>query len=85
MELKDALDKITHNSLAPAQYNWECHAEVLELRDREWFKKYSAMIPEAQLAAWRKTLKETGTLDIDDLADVAELTQRSDRVEHHER
>ena len=31
-------------------------------------------MPEAQLEAWRKTLRDTGTLDINDLADISELS-----------
>lgn len=69
-ELQQWLDDIADDY----RYNWEKHGRVLELRDRFWFKKRAAQIPDAWLEAWRKTLKETGTLGLDDLAQIAMLT-----------
>lgn len=70
-ELKVVLDKIGDNYT----YNWDKHGGVLELRDRNWFKKRAAQIPEAWLEAWRQELTKTGTIDIDGLAQIAALTQ----------
>lgn len=70
-ELKDILDKIGDAFV----YNWDKHAAVIELRDRNWFKKRAAQIPEEWLQRWRKELTGTGTLEIDSLAQIAQLTQ----------
>lgn len=70
-ELKDVLDKIGDNYT----YNWDKHSNVLELRDRNWFKKRAAQIPEAWLERWRQELTKDGTIDIDELAQMAALTQ----------
>ncbi|MCE5315369.1 MAG: hypothetical protein ABFD49_06425 [Armatimonadota bacterium] len=69
--IKDALEKIADSF----RYNWDKRASVLELRDRNWFRKRSAQIPQAWIDAWKKTLKDTGTLDIGGLAQIATLTQ----------
>ena len=69
-ELKAVLDKIGDAFL----YNWEKHGRIIELRDRKWYDKRAAMIPEEWLENWRNTLKKTGTLDIADLAQIMSLT-----------
>jgi hypothetical protein len=56
------------------RYNWEKHGKALEFRDKEWYRKRAAQIPEAWIDGWRATLKKTGTLDIGDLAQMAALT-----------
>ncbi len=71
VELKDLLDKIADKF----GWNWEKHGSAIEFRDRKWYEKRAAMIPEEWLEAWRTTLEETGTLDIGDLAHIASLTQ----------
>lgn len=69
--LKDLLDKIGDTYI----YNWDTHGTIIELRDRNWFKKRAAQIPEEWLEAWRQELIKTGTIDIDSLAEIAALTQ----------
>lgn len=68
-ELKTVLDKIAD----AYRLNWEKHGDVLEFRNREWYHKRPLLIPEETLEAWRKAFKETGTLDIADLAQMAAL------------
>ncbi len=70
-QIKVVLDKIADGF----RYNWDKPASVIELRDRDWFRKRGKQIPEAWLEAWRQTLKKTGTLDIGDLSQIAVLTQ----------
>jgi len=70
LELKTILDKIAE----AYGCNWEKHGSILEFRDRKWYEKRAALIPWAWLESWRQTLMKTGTLDLDDLAQVASLT-----------
>lgn len=76
LELKEILDSIAQGY----GYNWEKHGSVLELRDEKWYQKRAALIPQAWVQAWRDTLKKTGTLEIGDLAQIAELTFEQVRV-----
>ncbi len=76
LELKEILDKIARGF----QYNWEKHGSVIEFRDRKWYEKRAALIPEAWLETWREKLKKTGTLDLDDLAQIASLTPEQFRT-----
>lgn len=57
------------------KYHWEMHGSTIEFRDRKWFVKRAALVPEASLERWRKALRGTGTLGLDDLAEIALLTQ----------
>jgi len=75
-ELKAILDTVAEGY----QYNWEKHGSVLEFRDRKWYEKRAALIPEAWLESWREKLKKTGTLDIADLAQIASLTSEQLRM-----
>jgi hypothetical protein len=68
--IKDALDKIERGY----RYNWDRHASVLELCDKNWYHKRAAQIPDEQLDVWRKTFEQTGTIDMDDLCDIAALS-----------
>lgn len=61
-------------------YNWDKRHKVIELRDRDWIKKRASQIPEAWLDKWRRELIKTGTLDIDNLAEIAQLTQEQINV-----
>ena len=56
-------------------YNWDRRGGIIELRDRNWFRKRAAQLPEERLEAWRQELVKTGTLDIDSLAQIAQLDQ----------
>jgi hypothetical protein len=69
--LKEVLDKIAESFV----YNWDKHGSVIELHDRNWFRKRAAQLPEEKLEAWRQELIKTGTLDIDSLAQIAQLDQ----------
>lgn len=71
-EIKALLDKIT----TTCRYNWDKRKNVIEFRDRDWFNNRAAQIPDAILEKWRETLKITGTLEIDDLAEIARLSQQ---------
>ena len=71
--LRGALDTI---SMCLAR-NWWTYGSTIELRDRYWFRKRSLQIPEAWLEKWRATFTKTGTLEIDDLAEMAKLAGES--------
>lgn len=70
VELKSVLDKIE----SCGHYNWDKQGTVLEFRDRDWFRKRAAQIPEAWLEPWRKALINTDTLDIDYLSQISMLS-----------
>ncbi|MDH7601577.1 MAG: hypothetical protein QHI38_05440 [Armatimonadota bacterium] len=70
LELKEILDSIAQRYGS----NWEKHGSVLEFRDKKWYQKRAALIPQAWIESWRDKLKKTGTLEINDLAQIAELT-----------
>jgi tetratricopeptide (TPR) repeat protein len=67
--LQTALSKIS------SQYrcNWDKQGGVLEFRDRDWFRKRTSQVPEAWLEPWRKALKSTGTLTLDQLSQMSLL------------
>lgn len=69
--IREFLDSLTR----AYHYNWGKQGSIVEFRDRNWFRKRAAQLPEAWLAAWRETLKNNGTLEIDDLAQIAALSQ----------
>ena len=54
-------------------YNWTKQGDILEFRDRNWFKKRAAQLPEAQLDVWRHEFSRTGTLDLSSLSQIAQL------------
>jgi hypothetical protein len=70
MELGELLDKIGEGY----RYDWDKRGSVIEFRDKKWFNKRAAQIPEAWIERWRKTLKDTGTLELDDLVQICGLT-----------
>lgn len=65
--LKEVLNKIA----LQYRYNWDKQNSVIEFRDRGWFRKRSAQVPEAWLEPWRAALRDTGTLNIDQLSQMA--------------
>ncbi|MCX6374689.1 MAG: hypothetical protein NTU88_01390 [Armatimonadetes bacterium] len=69
-EVRDALNELE----SKCRYNWERHGSVIELHDRDWFRKRSAQIPEAWLDAWRKAFVDTCSLDMNELSQIASLT-----------
>ncbi len=70
MATKDALNRFADAYI----YNWDRRGSVIELRDRNWFKKRAAQIPDAWLERWRRELKTDGTLGLGSLSDLARLT-----------
>jgi len=70
-ELEKALDKIGDTYI----YNWDKHADVIEFRDKNWFKKRAAQIPDEWIEGWKQELKSTSTLEIGSLSQIAVLTQ----------
>jgi len=63
VSLKDVLNGISSRY----RYNWDKHGGVIEFRDRDWFRRRASQVPEAWLEPWRKALKSTGTLTLDEL------------------
>ncbi len=70
--LRKVLDKIA----TQCRYNWERQSNVLEFRDRDWFRKRAFQIPESWLEPWRKHFRENETLDMDDLSQIAALDEK---------
>lgn len=66
--------KILDNIADTYNYNWDKKENIIELRDREWFRKRAAQLPEAWLEKWRQSLKKTGTLPLDEITQIAALT-----------
>lgn len=56
------------------QYNWEKHGNIVELRDKQWFRKRSLQLPDEWLDKWRKELVDTGTMTIKGLSELAGLS-----------
>lgn len=75
LPLKDVLSKIS----TLYRYNWEKRGGVIEFRDRDWFRKRASQVPEAWLEPWRKALDKTGTLNIDQLSQMALLDDEQAR------
>jgi len=70
MTARELLDKIE----TVYDEDWERNGAILELRDKEWFMKRSAQLPEAWLEKWRQEAKNTGTLDLDTLWQINKLS-----------
>ena len=70
IKVQKALDKIE----SVCKYNWERNNSILEFYDKDWFRKRAYQIPEAWLEVWRKSLKDKGILDINQLSQIAILT-----------
>lgn len=69
--LRKALDTISEKS---QYYNWNRNARVVELWHVNWYDRREARLSKAWLEAMRRSFKTDGTLDIDDLAEIASLT-----------
>lgn len=54
--------------------NWNRCGQAIELWDLNWYDSRDARVSKVWLAALRRKFKENGTLDIDDLCDIASLT-----------
>lgn len=70
VKLKGLLDGI----VAQCSYNWIKPGQVIEFQDRFWAKHRAAQIPEIWIDEWRQAIRKTGTLDIDQLSQIAMLT-----------
>lgn len=54
--------------------DWKKQGATIEFTDKKWFLKRLDDIPAAWLESWRKTIKETGTLGLAELSELAALT-----------
>lgn len=68
--IKSILDSIS----SIYRYNWQRQDSVIEFRDRDWFSKRAAQIPESWMDPWRKSLIDKGVLDFDQVTQVAMLS-----------
>jgi hypothetical protein len=74
--LRKSLDTISIDS---HYYNWNRNDKVIELWDVSWYEKRLGRIPNAMRERLRKKMRETGTLEIDELAEIASLTDEQFR------
>lgn len=72
---EDAICTIVDKLGTATHSNWDRRKGVIEFRDRHWFQKRSAQIPDAMLEKWQRAYQTTGTLEIDQLAEMSQLTQ----------
>jgi hypothetical protein len=70
------LSKLLKGISVAYRYNWWRSNNLIELIDRFWIKKLLLQIPNAWLEEWRQNFKDNGTLFIDDLAQIADLTEQ---------
>lgn len=54
--------------------NWWKNGSMLEFRNRDWYKNRVRMISDDQLEAWRQMLTKDGTIGIDSLTKITNLT-----------
>jgi hypothetical protein len=72
------------------RYNWNKTGRIIELWNLNWYDERDGRLSQAWLETFRRKFRETGTLDIDDLAQLASLTDKQiqrnlsrDRVLRH--
>lgn len=70
VELAELLERIEDGF----QYDWDKPGAALEFRDKKWFARRAAQIPDAWIEAWREKLKKTGMLELEDIAQICSLT-----------
>ena len=75
------VQKLLESMALVDSYNWWLQGNIIEMRDRYWFRKRSLQIPESYLQKWRENMKANGILDIDDLADMAALMRGKEQYE----
>ncbi|MEN6356526.1 MAG: hypothetical protein ABFD83_05505 [Armatimonadota bacterium] len=75
-KLRSALETISMKSY---YYNWNRNDNVIELWDVHWYDIREGRIANALRERLRKKFQDTGTLDIDDLAEVASLNDEQIR------
>lgn len=54
--------------------NWEKHGTVIEMHNRDWFRKRAAQIPDGWIERWKASLKKTGQLSFDEYCKILMLT-----------
>lgn len=52
---------------------WEKHGKIVEFRCRDWFHRRGWQIPDEWVERWRRILEQTGTLPLDEYAQLATL------------
>lgn len=55
-------------------FSWEKHGSIIEIWDRNWLQSKKGEIPDGLKEKWEKQIEETGTLDLDSIAELASLT-----------
>lgn len=70
--LEEVLDRVS----APFFYLWRREGDVVLFRNRNWFLENWHSVPKRDIRRWRRRLKEGGRLELEDLADLALLTDR---------
>lgn len=63
------------------RYNWEKHGDIIEFRNREWFRKRGVQVPDEWIDKWRSGFRKTGYLSVDDYAQMAALS--SEQIEEN--
>jgi hypothetical protein len=69
--LREALERVAKHRRTS---NWNRSGQVIEFWDANWYDEREARVSKAWLEDLRRKLRETGTLDIDDLVPIAALT-----------
>jgi hypothetical protein len=77
--LAEVLDQISE----PYFYSWRRDGDVYLFRQRNWFIEKRHNIPERDLRRWRGHLKGGGRLTLEDLAELALLTDRQLGMLYH--
>jgi len=69
--LRKLLDSIARKY----KYQWMNPGKPIEFQDKEWYDKVESLIPDELIDSWKQILIKTGTLDISELAQIANLTE----------
>lgn len=70
------LQKYLETCTTYSPLNWQRHGSVIEIWDRNWYKSRKGEMPDGLMEKWEKQIQETGTLDINCLAEIAALTEK---------
>jgi hypothetical protein len=73
--LSEVLDRICE----PFLYVWRRDGDVYLFRQRNWFLEKQNNVPERDIRRWRRHLEQGGRLELEDLAELALLTDRQVR------
>lgn len=75
IDVKDAeLVKVIEQLCLSNRFNWEQHSSIFEISDRQWYIVRKCEIPDALMDRWHAEVKQTGTLDLGSLSEIALLT-----------